>query len=120
MEYIRCVIADIPQIILADIIQQLTEQHPGIEVVARFDDFEKLASFIQQQDIDMVMLGTDMDSMAQSLNEVLALSPQTVVIAIIKNGRRACACIEDVGASELLDVVNNVVAGRCEKRRKLQ
>ena len=112
MENIRCLIADIPHIVLADIIQHITEKRPGIEVVGRIDSNKDLLKFVKDRAIDVVILGMETTSMLQSLNDLFEVSPQVVAVGVVKDGRRVCVCVEDIGPDELIELVRAATQNR--------
>ena len=105
MENIRCLIADIPHIMLADIIQKITEKRPGIEVVGRIGGNVDLPQVVKDRAIDVVILGMESTSVSQSLNDLFETSPQIVAVGVANDGKRICVCVEDVGPIELMDIV---------------
>ena len=112
MENIRCLIADIPHIILADIIQQITEKRPGIEVVGCIDNNNDLSQVVKDRAIDVLISGMEVTSASQSLNKVFEISPQVVAVGVVDDGRRICVCVEDIGPDDLVELVKVAVQNR--------
>jgi DNA-binding NarL/FixJ family response regulator len=119
IENIRCLIADIPHFILADIIQQITEKRPGIEVVCHIEDVNNVPKIVQEHSIDVVILGEKAISVSQSLDNLFDISPQTVAVGVINEGRRVCVCVEDIGPSELIKIIKSAVQIRASSSQIL-
>ena len=109
MEHIRCLIADIPHIILADIVQQIIEKRPGIEVVGRVDSDNDLSRIVKDRAIDVLMLSMEETSVSESLNEVFEVSPEVVAIGVVGDGRRICVCVEDIGPDDFVALIKAAV-----------
>ncbi len=108
MESVRCLVGDIPQVVLADIIQLVIDDRPDINVVCRLDDINGVCEAVKEHEIDVAVLGEKAISLSQSVNELLLTSPQTTVVAILNDGNRACICVENFGLDELVAMVRSV------------
>jgi len=115
MESVRCLVGDIPQIILADIIQLLINDSPDIEVVCRLDGTGEVCDAVKENEIDVAVLGESAMSLSQSVNDLFSVSPQTTVVAILNNGSRACVCVENFGLDDLVAMLKSV-----DKKRKVK
>ncbi len=110
MGNIRCLIADIPQIMLADVIRKITEKQSGIEFVELTHEGEDIPRFVKDHGVDVVILGKSALSVSGTLNGIFEASPQVIAVSILEDGNRVCFCVEDVGPKELTDLLS-VVAG---------
>ena len=106
MENIRCLIADIPHIILEDIIRKIIMDRPGIEVVDHFDSNNNISQVIKEHSIDVLIVGMEAETAFQTLNEVVNISPKVVTIGVVADGRRICVCVDDVGPGDLVELVD--------------
>jgi hypothetical protein len=108
MGSVRCLVGDIPQVILADIIQLVIDDRPDIEVVCRLDDIDCVCDAVKENEIDVVILGEKAISLSQSVSDLLTTYPQTTVVAILNNGSRVCVCVEDFGLDDFVTMVRSV------------
>ena len=108
MDNIRCLIADIPHFLLADIIQKITENQPEIDVLGSIDNKTDLANKIKECPVDVLICGMEA-SETQSLDKVFDVIPNVVVVGLINDGRRICVCSEDVGPSELISLIKSAL-----------
>lgn len=102
MDKIRCLIAAVPHGLLADLIHHLAENHPDIEVVGRVSSHKELVTVLRDLAVDVVVLGIDGVPMMQTLEALFDVSPQVVVVGVMKDGRRLCLCVEDRGPKDLV------------------
>ena len=76
MKTLRCLIADIPQKILADIVQSETQQYEKIDVVGQVSDINDISALLQRQKIDVLIVGIREDSSHQFCRDILQKFPQ--------------------------------------------
>lgn len=105
MENVRCIIADMPHYLLADIIQKITDNRTDIEVVGRVDQNTNLSKLLEEQEVDVVMLSMDDVHLSEQLNSVFELSPQVVAVGVVSDARRICVCVEDFGPDDFMSLV---------------
>lgn len=106
MENIRCLIADMPQMILADIVQKVTETQPGIEVVDRVNSLNNLPEVIKERAIDVLIYGMDASSITRHLKEIFTSTPELVMIGILEDGKHLCICMNDAGPEDFVNILN--------------
>lgn len=106
MDNIRCLIADMSQITLADIVHHLAEDSPSIDIVNRIDSIKNIHQLIQNYTADVVILGVESDSISREHTEILDAFPGLVMVGIVGNGRRAIVIVDDVGPNELTDLIH--------------
>ena len=105
MEKIRCLVADIPHVLLADIIQEIFNMQPEIDVVGYVNGKNNLLEFIQKNPVDVLLKGMERNDGNHLLDEIFQILPQISIVGIIDDGRRVCHCIEGVSPSTLLNLV---------------
>ena len=108
MDNIRCVLADIPQVALADIIQKIIEARPGIEVIGRVENNNELLNYLNNESVDVVIHNMDAINSPQGIDRVLQQSPQTISVGLVESGRRICVCVQDIGPDELSNLIEEV------------
>lgn len=111
MDNIRCLIADIQEIVLADIVQRIAEDSPGIDIVSRVDSTENLYQLIQDNAADVVILGIEADELSKQYTELLDAFPGLVMLGIIGNGRRALVIVDDIGPQQLTGLIQSSTRG---------
>jgi len=114
MENIRCLIADIPQVILADIMQKLTEDNNGTEVVERVSDLNDLPLTIKNKSINVLILGMQNNVFPQICEDVLINAPELLVVGLVNDGRRAAIYMDDVGKNDITNIIGTM-GRRCSK-----
>jgi len=105
MESVRCVIANIPQEILADIVQNLVAISSKIVIVGRVGSVHEVPEVLRQTSVDAVILG--LDNLATPQVD-LALPPQVrrlPIIGLDNDGRRLVVYVEDVGGYDLVKII---------------
>lgn len=107
MNKIRCLIADIPQHLLVEIIRKTTESQTDIDVdvIEQRELGKDLVDLITEESVDTLLLGMEKDFDIRSLDKIFDVLPQVVVVGIIDDGRRVCLSMEDVGPELLMKLV---------------
>lgn len=105
MDNIRCLIADIPQILLADIVQGITESRSGFDVVKRVENKNNLPQIVREHKIDVVILEIKASRFSNECNEILDSKPELVIVGLVKDGRRAAILIDNIGKKELIKLI---------------
>ena len=68
-------------------------------------DKEQLHDSVSRHQADVVILGVDVDELPKVCNELLEEFPETIVVAVAADGRRAAIHVDDIGPAELLDTI---------------
>ena len=105
MENIRCLIADIPQIVLADIVQHIAENRLGIEVVGRIESKENFPRVIRENKVDVVMFGAKNDLFPDEWRDIRDSDPDLLFVGLIEDGRHAAIFINDIGPDQLMNML---------------
>ena len=106
MAHLRCLIADIPQLVLADIVQRVAEENEDVEVVDRLTGVDNLAEEIKKQAIDVLILGMKKNRLPQVCNEVLDTISNLLVVGLVDDGRRTAIYVDDVGSNEIMKIIS--------------
>lgn len=105
MESVRCIIADMPHNLLADIIQKITDSRPDIEVVGRVDQNTNLSELLEEQEADVVMLNMDDINLSEQLSRVFKMQPQVIAVGVVSDAKRICVCVDDMGPDDFMSLV---------------
>lgn len=115
MEKIRCLIADMPQLILADIVYGITDDNQDIEVVDRVPAIEDVPMVLSEQDINVLILGMNSNLSFQYSRDIIKSFPDLLVIGFVDDGRLAAVYKGDVGRAEIIKIIQTL-----GKRKKLR
>ena len=102
METIHCLIADIPQVVLADIVQRITEENERIEVVNRVPNIEDVPVILGRQDIDVLILGMKSNVTPQACRDIQKNYSDLLIVGLVDDGRQATIYMGDVGCNEIV------------------
>ncbi|MCP3688801.1 MAG: hypothetical protein GY784_10340 [Gammaproteobacteria bacterium] len=105
MEPLRCLLADIPQKVLADIVQTVTHQDENIEVVGRLEDLSGLTDTLQEKVVDVLILGEQKDPPRNLYTELVEQFPGLLVIGLVDDGRIVAMYKSNVGSNKLVDAI---------------
>ncbi len=105
MEPLRCLLADIPQKVLADIVQTLTRQDENIEVVGQMPGFDGVTGMLEQQAIDVLVMGMEKNMAQAACCQLIQKFPKLLVVGLVDDGRLAVTCMANVGKDDLLNVI---------------
>lgn len=105
METLRCLISDIPNKLLSDIVMGITQQHENIEVVDRVSDSKELNSILKQQSIDVLILGLKTNCFPEFCRDLLDKFSNLLIVGLIDDGRMAAVYLDDVRSHEIIKVI---------------
>ncbi len=108
MENLRCLIADIPQLMLADIVHRVAEANEDIEVIDRLTNIDDIPKVIKQQSIDVLILGIKNIVLPQVCSDVLDRDSNILVVGLVDDGRRAAVYIDDIGGNEIIKIIRTL------------
>ena len=107
VETLHCLIADIPQILLADIVQRITEENKSIEVVKRVSNIEDVPAILNRQDIDVLILGMKSNTFPQTYRDILNKFSDLLIVGLVDDGRLAAIYMDDIGVDEILKIITS-------------
>jgi len=105
MEPLRCLISDIPQNILSDIVLSIVQQHENIEVVDRISDRKELDVILKQQSIDVLILGLKTNCLPDFCRDILNKFSDLLIIGLCNDGRMATVYLDDVSSHEIIKII---------------
>ena len=105
MKTIRCLIANIPQIVLADIIQNILDKSYSIEVIGKVDSYQDALSFVTQHSIDVLIIGMENGNLS-NYSEIIDIKPDLIVLGLIDDGRKIVVHLNDIAAIDLEKIIN--------------
>ncbi len=105
MENVRCLIADIPQTVLADIVFKMAKESNGMEAVDYISNIEELPNTIQKLSIDVLILGMKGNDLPQICTDLMDRINNLMVVGLIDDGRRLAVYINNAGKKEIIDII---------------
>ena len=105
MEILRCLIAGIPQKVLADIVQSVTQQDEKIDVVGQVSNIADVPEILDKQKVDVLILGMQGDTSHQLCEQMLKQFPDLLIVGLINDGRATVIFMGDVGSSQLVRIL---------------
>ena len=116
MEILQCLIADIPQVVLADIVQRVTEENENIEVVMRVPDIKDVPAVLSRQNIDVLIVGMKSNVTPQACKDMLKRYSDMLIVGLVDDGRQAIIYMGDVGCNEIVQAIKTL--GKCKQEIK--
>lgn len=111
MDGVRCVIADIPQRLLADIVQNMADESGIFEVVDRVNSLSELPAVVARQPVDVLIMGMDNTMLPKLGIEIMRAVPNLPIVALVDDGRRMAVYLDNVGKNDLLRIVRALRPG---------
>ena len=108
METLRCLISNIPQQLLSDIVLRITRQHKNIEVVGRVDGINDIPFLVKKESIDVLLLGMNKSMLPPVCTEALGKVPNLLVVGLVEDGRSAAIYIDNVGPGEIAEIISTL------------
>lgn len=105
MKPLRCLIADIPQKVLADILERVTEEVEDIKVVGQVLGMDEVSHYLNRHKIDVLILGMHVESSNLFCREILRQFPNLLIVGLVDDGRMAVVCLGDVGSHQLVRAI---------------
>ena len=111
MEILRCLIADIPQNILAHIVHSVAQQDEKIDVIGQVRNIDDIPRFLRRENIDVLIMGMRDDTPHRFCQDIFKNFPELLIVGLVDDGRMAVACLADVSSRQLLDIIT-LLGGR--------
>ncbi len=110
MEKIRCLISDIPQQILADIVQRIAKECKEIEVVdhTNINGIEELNHVVNKYSIDVLIMGMKDNVLPTIYSELMGQIKNLMIIGLIDDGRRAVVYLNNIGKKDIVHIITTL------------
>ena len=99
---------DMPQRVLADIVQTVAQENQDIEVIDRVNEVDNLPELIKDESIDVLILSMKNELLPQKCNEVLDQVSDLLVLSLVDDGRRAAVFFNDIGGGEIIKIIRGL------------
>lgn len=108
MEKVRCLVAGVRHYLLADIIRNILDRQPKVEIIKHIENVDDVSEFMRHEVVDILIL--DMDKLDTNMfDKLFELSNTISIIGIINDGRRLCLYKNDVGPEDLASLIKMVI-----------
>lgn len=107
MSLIRCLIADVPQRMLGDIVKQVVEQEDSVELVGNVNNVVDLPLYVEKQSIDLLIVGVDCENSQQLYKGLISALSDVMVFGLIDDGRGSLVYLKNIGVGEMLGLINS-------------
>lgn len=116
MVALRCLISNIPQTLLSDIVLATATPHIDIEIVGDVSSDADLPALMKKKSVDVLMIGADKDTLPQDINDIQEGNPDAMILCLIDDGRRTAIYLNDIGTGELEELISAFVLARKARR----
>jgi hypothetical protein len=103
---LHCLIADIPQAVLVDIVQRVAEESENIKVVDRVSDLSQLPVILASQPIDVLIIGMKKFMLPQICTDMMEKFSNLLVVGLVNDGRKAAIYLNEISSGEVADIIN--------------
>ena len=108
MQQIRCVIANIKQKMLVDIIEDMVKECGDIEIVDRVGHISDVQAAIAADPIDLLVLGMKSSDYPEPCRDLMNQIPNLAIVGLIDDGRRLAAFLDNVGKNDIVKIVRTL------------
>lgn len=105
MNHVRCVIANIPQRLLVDIVANIAEKSVPINIVKILNHGDNFHTASIGDDVDLLLLGVKGIDFPNACFELMDKIPRLAILGLVDDGRRFVALQNDVGVNDILRVI---------------
>lgn len=108
MENIRCVIANMPQKLLRDIVENMVRESGDIEVVEQVENIHDIPSVIANNPVDLLIMGMESNILPESCLGIMNRSANVPILGLVDDGRRLAMYLNNVGKNDILKMVRTL------------
>jgi hypothetical protein len=106
VEPLRCLIAEMPQKILVDIVQKVVEENSNIDVIESSKSIEDLSLEFLNQRINLLILGMKNLILPAACEDLLATYSNLMILGIVADGRKVAVYFNDIVSQDIVNLVN--------------
>jgi hypothetical protein len=108
MESIRCVIANMPQQMLVDIVENMAAESGILEVVERVKSINEIPSAIAKNPVDLLILGMKGSELPELCANILNRSKDLPILGLVDDGRRLAMYLNNVSKDDILGILGTL------------
>ena len=105
MQPLTCLIADIPQSVLADIVQRIAMDTRDVKVIPGVANSADLPSILNNQSVDVLIVGMEEFALPGVCKSMLDRFTDLLVVALVNDGRKAAVFINDIRSQEVSTII---------------
>ncbi len=105
MRHLRVLLAEMPPLVLRDILAQITSHQPDMMVVGQDVTRSDLAAEVRRRQANVAIVGLDQLELPEICTDLLSEFPDAVVVGIAGDGRYASLNVANIGPNELINAV---------------
>lgn len=105
MGSVRCLIADMPQMVLADIVRNLAEECSDIEVVGRVNSLEDVLTATGHDPVDVLITGMQNTALPHMYLDIMKKITNLAVVGLVDDGRQLAVYLDNVGKNDILKIL---------------
>ena len=110
MQPLNCLIVDIPQALLVDIVRRIAEETEDIKVVDRVANSDDLPAILNSRSIDVLIIGMQEFVFPKVCNDILNRFTDLLIVGLVNDGRKAAVYFNDIRSHEISKIIR--VLGR--------
>jgi DNA-binding NarL/FixJ family response regulator len=108
MDGFRCVIANMPQQMLVDIVENMAEESGVIEIVERVKNISEIPSAIANNAVDLLILGMKGNDLSEPCISLMNQAPDLPIVGLVDDGRRLAVYLNNVGKNDILQIIRTI------------
>ena len=108
MAEIRLVLASMPRLVLREIVREIADHRPDMEVVARDVDRSELHAVVREYKADVVIVGLDENELPRVCSDLLREFPDTLAVGVASDGKLTAfhaLHVNNIGINELVETI---------------
>ncbi|MFV2033005.1 MAG: hypothetical protein ACC663_10960 [Gammaproteobacteria bacterium] len=105
MQPLNCLIVDIPQAVLVDILQRIAEGAGGLNVIEGVADSADLPTILSSQTVNVLIIGMEEFVLPKIYNDMLNRYSDLLIVGLVNDGRMAAVFINDIRSHEFLKII---------------
>jgi AAA+ superfamily predicted ATPase len=118
MSRIRVALGDVQSAMLRDILAQITDLEPDMELVGHGQpDLKKV---LAEQQADVVICDVRPEELPEVFRGLFSNGIAPIVVGLAREGREAMVCIANAGAGQLMSVIRSAILGAAEDRKVVE
>jgi hypothetical protein len=115
MSRIRVALGDVQSAMLRDILAEIAELQPDMELVAPLESHD-LKEAVALHRPDVLICDIRADELPAVCRELFAAPDAPLIVGLAREGRETAVCLANAGAAQLMSVIRTAVVGREEGR----
>ena len=108
MGNIRCIIANMPQQLLVDIVENMAEESGVIEIVERVTSIREIPTVLAQNPADLLILGMKSNQLPEPCLSIMNRSSDLPILGLVDDGRRLAIYLNNFGKNDILKVISTL------------